>query len=167
MADVLSRVLVSSWDSRATIWSVATGRALVHFVGHTRGISDAALSPDGSRVVTVSLDHTARVWDAHTGQELRVLTFTDDPSPVAFSSDGSEIAIGDTTPIFGVTNLVRVFDTCPACQNPRRAAQARRSSGDHAVDPAREHGGRGLVRSRDHPPHEKWPRGRGFRLGWW
>ena len=40
-----SRLLVSSWDSRAAIWSVATGRVLVNFVGHTRGIADAALSP--------------------------------------------------------------------------------------------------------------------------
>jgi hypothetical protein len=114
-----SRLLVSSWDSRATIWNVATGRRLVNLVGHTRGIADAALSPDGTRVITGSLDRTLRVWDARTGQVLRVLTFPDTPSPVVFSNDGSEIALQNTTPIFGVPNIVRVFDTCPACQNPR------------------------------------------------
>jgi hypothetical protein len=113
-----SRLLVSSWDSRATIWSVAMGRPLVNFVGHTRGISDAVLSPDGTRVVTASLDHTVRVWDARTGQILRELSFPDDQGPIALSDDGSEIAIAENTPIFGVPDIVRVYDTCPACQTP-------------------------------------------------
>jgi hypothetical protein len=33
-------------------------------------VSSAAFSPDGSRVVTVSNDYTARVWDAVTGKSL-------------------------------------------------------------------------------------------------
>jgi WD40 repeat protein len=69
-------------------------------------------------VITGSLDRTLRVWDARTGQILRVLTFPDVPSPVMFSADGAEFAVQNTTPIFGVPNVVRVFDTCPACQNP-------------------------------------------------
>jgi WD40 repeat protein len=114
-----SKLLASSWDSRATLWSVATGRPLVNFIGHTRGIADAALSPDGARVVTASLDHTVRVWDARTGKILRALTFADNQSPVAFSTDGGEIAIAETAPVSGAPDIVRVFDTCPACQNPR------------------------------------------------
>jgi WD40 repeat protein len=113
-----SRLLVSSWDSRATMYSVATGRRLVEFIGHTRGIADAALSPDGTRVVTGSLDRTVRVWDAPTGQVLRVLTFPDTPTPLIFSSDGSEIAVDDTSSTSGVPDIMRVFDTCPACQQP-------------------------------------------------
>ncbi len=70
-----SRLLVSSWDSRATVWSVATGRPVVQLVGHTSGIATMALSPDGSLVATSGLDDTVRVWNAHTGQELRLLTF--------------------------------------------------------------------------------------------
>ena len=60
-----------------------------------------------------------RLWDAHTGQQLRVLTFTNDQSgPVAFSPDGLEVAIPEIPPQSGLENVVRVFDTCPACQNP-------------------------------------------------
>jgi WD40 repeat protein len=127
-----SRLLVSSWDSRAAIWSVATGRRLVNFVGHTRGIADAGFSPDGTRVITGSLDRTLRVWDARTGQILRVLSFPDAPTPVVFSSDGSQFAVEDTTPIFGVPNIVRVFDTCPACQNPTALL---RLAAPHAAGP--------------------------------
>jgi WD40 repeat protein len=113
-----SRLLVASWDSRAAIYSVVTGRRVVSFVGHTRGIADAALSPDGTRVVTDSLDHTVRVWDARSGQNLRVLTFADTQAGVSFSADGSELAVGENTPTFGAPAIVRVFGTCPACQNP-------------------------------------------------
>jgi WD40 repeat protein len=113
-----TRLLVASWDSRATMWSVATGRRLVDFVGHTRGIAAAALNADGTRLITGSLDRTLRVWDARTGQILRVLTFNTAPAPVAFSIDGREFALEENTPIAGVPNIVRVFDTCPGCQNP-------------------------------------------------
>jgi WD40 repeat protein len=113
-----TRLLVVSWDSRATMWDVATGRRLVNFVGHTRGIVDAALSADGARVITGSLDRTLRVWNARTGQILRVLTFDTGPSPVVFSPDGGEFALEENTPIAGVPDIVRVFDTCPACQDP-------------------------------------------------
>jgi WD40 repeat protein len=118
-----SRLLVASWDSRATIYSVATGRPLVSFIGHTRGINDAGLSPDGTRVVTASLDRTVRVWNARDGQSMRVLTFTADQYGVAFSADGSELAVGENTPTFGAPTIIRVFDTCPACENPRKLLQ--------------------------------------------
>ncbi len=113
-----SRLLVSSWDSRATIWSVASGSPLVELIGHTRGIAGAVFAAGGSLVVSDALDHTVRVWNASTGLQLRVLTFTALQGTIAVSADGSQLAIGENTPILGVDDVVRVFDTCPACQNP-------------------------------------------------
>jgi WD40 repeat protein len=37
--------------------------------GHQWGVSSAAFSPDGSRIVTASLDQTARIWDTATAKE--------------------------------------------------------------------------------------------------
>src|SRR5262245_34996520 len=39
---------------------------LVTFVDHTSGVTSAAFSADGTRVVMASPDKTARVWDATT-----------------------------------------------------------------------------------------------------
>jgi WD40 repeat protein len=111
-----SRLLVSSWDSRATIWSVASGHPLVNLIGDTRGISEAALSPDGSLVATESLDHTVRIWDARTGQQLRVLTFTHNQAQFVFSADGRHLAIVDNPP-GTAASIVRIFETCPACED--------------------------------------------------
>jgi hypothetical protein len=110
-----SRLLVSSWDSRATIWSVATGRRLVNLIGDTRGLEGAAFSPDGSLVATSSLDRTVRIWNARTGQVLRLLSFPDDQWPLACNADGSEFALAESDPAPGAPDAVRVFDTCPAC----------------------------------------------------
>ena len=60
-----------------------------------------------------------RVWNAHTGQQLRVLTFTDDQFSVGFSPNGQLMAIAEQPPTSGVDKVVRVFSTCPACQNPK------------------------------------------------
>ena len=114
-----SRLLVGSWDSRATIWSVATGHPLVQLIGHTRGILEATFAAGGSQVVTASLDRTVRVWNARTGQGLRVLTFPYRQYGFAVSPDGQEMAVAENTPIEGVDDIVRVFATCPACTNAR------------------------------------------------
>ena len=92
------RLLVSSWDARATIWSVATGRQLVTLIGDTQGLEGAAFSPDGSLVATSSLDDTVRIWNAHTGQELRVLSFPDAQSPPVFNASGSQFAVAESDP---------------------------------------------------------------------
>src|SRR5262249_15688950 len=40
------------------------------FAGHTHRVWAAAYSPDGKTVLTGSFDHTARLWDVTTGQEI-------------------------------------------------------------------------------------------------
>jgi WD40 repeat protein len=60
--------------------------------GHGDAVVSAAYSPDGARIVTASLDRSARVWDARTGAQLEVLTgHGDRVGCAAYSPDGTHI----------------------------------------------------------------------------
>jgi WD domain, G-beta repeat len=68
------------------------GAERLRLVGHQDQVSSAAFSPDGARIVTASLDRTARLWDATTGQEIIALRGHEDQvSSAAFSPDGARI----------------------------------------------------------------------------
>jgi WD40 repeat protein len=47
-----------------------SGTVLANLTGNKGPLLDAAFSPDGRRIVTASLDGTARLWDAASGVEL-------------------------------------------------------------------------------------------------
>jgi WD40 repeat protein/tRNA A-37 threonylcarbamoyl transferase component Bud32 len=62
-------------------------------LGHQDKVIASDLSRDGKRIVTASLDKTARVWDAETGQEVAVLRGHEGSVASArFSPDGRSIA---------------------------------------------------------------------------
>jgi hypothetical protein len=57
--------------------------------GHDNEVEGVAWSPDGGRLATASYDHTARIWDANTGDELAVLHgHGREVTDVAWSPDG-------------------------------------------------------------------------------
>ncbi|KAF8332821.1 WD40-repeat-containing domain protein [Cantharellus anzutake] len=60
--------------------------------GHIEGVTSVSFSLDGLRVASVSRDETVRIWDALTGQELKVLRgHTKSVTSVSFSSDGFKV----------------------------------------------------------------------------
>jgi hypothetical protein len=62
------------------------------FRGHEDGVSSAAFSPDGTPVVTASVDNTARLWDAATGKQIAVLRgHEDNVQSAVFSPDGTRV----------------------------------------------------------------------------
>ena len=73
--------------------------------GHGTSVNSAVFSPDGARVLTASYDNTARLWDAASGQELRVLrghehqvnsaVFSPDGARVLTASDGNTARLWD------------------------------------------------------------------------
>jgi len=69
-----TQIAVAMTGGRLELWSAdgATRRALA---GHTDSIQGVAFTPDGSRLVSVSLDRTTKVWSVLDGQLLN--TFAD------------------------------------------------------------------------------------------
>ena len=85
-------------ENRCLVWGLLNRRfegSLFTLRGHSAAVESVTVSPDGSWIVTGSADHTARVWDARTGQPLLELTgHTGVIYSVAVSANGSRIVTG-------------------------------------------------------------------------
>ncbi len=57
-----ARVAAGALDGRAFVWSAVDGRLLAVLPGHAERVVGVEFLPDGD-LVTVSWDHTARLWD--------------------------------------------------------------------------------------------------------
>ncbi len=64
-------------------WDFNSGSRVQTFSGHTDQSAPVAFSPDGTRLCTVGLDHTYRIWDVATGKALGVWTMDGDFSIAA------------------------------------------------------------------------------------
>jgi WD40 repeat protein len=70
--------------------------------GHNSTVKASLFTPDGSRLVTVSLDKTVRVWDAQTGVTLHTFRMPVGPggegalTVAAISPDGKRLAVSGT-----------------------------------------------------------------------
>jgi WD40 repeat protein len=113
-------VVTASHDNTARLWDSSTGEFNLIISGHEdgrqhdpgkialtlaeqdpdytikytyeRGVTGAAFSPDGLRIVTTSFDRTARIWDVNTGAPLAVLRGHDETVySGGFSPDGLRI----------------------------------------------------------------------------
>lgn len=78
------------------VWLYRDGsqRPFLLFEGHGESVLSVAWSPDGSMLVSGSLDGSVRIWDAATGKELRYLEgHESNVRSVAWSPDGSRLAL--------------------------------------------------------------------------
>ena len=65
--------------------------------GHSDAVNSVAFSPDGKTLLTGSADHTARLWNASTGQATRILSqHTEAVNAAVFSHSGNSILTGSS-----------------------------------------------------------------------
>jgi len=88
----------------AELWDLETGKHLQTFRGHQNGVLSAAFGPGAKTVITGSMDHTVRVWDAATGRQLHSLAHGDHVHGLALSLDGKHLVTGCND------RMVRVWD---------------------------------------------------------
>lgn len=93
------RLLAASSTEITRVWDAGTGRLRHRLFGHTGTVHNVAWSGDSSRLVTGSVDGTAKVWEIGKGvRELWSLAARDTRAGivgVAFSPDGTRVMAGD------------------------------------------------------------------------
>lgn len=87
------------------ISSLTQGFAIQFYEGHTAGVRAIDVTNDGSRLVTGGNDNTIRIWQAHTGEQLELLTSHEDSViAVSFTPDNRHVVSGS------LDGTVRVFN---------------------------------------------------------
>ncbi len=93
------KTIAISEGHKISLWNSTTGKHQTALKGHERSIIGFTFSPDGHTIATGSLDGTARLWDAHTGENIRILVKHTDSvdTPIridtpVYSPDGKTIA---------------------------------------------------------------------------
>ncbi len=74
------------------IWETATGRKVAELLGHQDFVTKVQFSRDGQRLLTVSDDHVAKLWDVESGQLLQSLPmYSDQDNPEWTLTERGEI----------------------------------------------------------------------------
>ena len=84
-----------SRDETIRLWNPHTGNH-IRTLPATSPVNRLTFSPDGGTLASASWDNTIRLWNPHTGKLKRTLLNQGGwVNPVAFSSDGATLAIGN------------------------------------------------------------------------
>ncbi|MCL4880380.1 MAG: hypothetical protein KJ064_27250 [Anaerolineae bacterium] len=77
------------------IWNIATEQVILEYRGHSDLINHVTWSPDGTKIASASSDTTIHIWDALTGENLRIIQGNDRLFATDWSPDGTQLAYGD------------------------------------------------------------------------
>ncbi len=74
-------------------WDVATGELQLTFAAHANSIDALKYSPDGKMIASRGGDNNVCLWDANTGEFLRIFRDNTGDSSIDFSRDSKTLAI--------------------------------------------------------------------------
>jgi len=87
-------MISASEDCTLKVWDVESGSCLATLRGHCQTVWRVAVSPDCKLVASGAADNTVRLWDLASKQCIQELPHPDCVAAVAFSPEGSSLAVG-------------------------------------------------------------------------
>ncbi|MEO0562460.1 MAG: hypothetical protein AAF125_10115, partial [Chloroflexota bacterium] len=89
-------------DNLIYLWDVASGEIIHELAGHSDWVNSLAFSPDGTQIVSTSLDPTVYVWDVETGERrYELVGHLEATRDAHFSPDGTQVAtVSDDESVF-------------------------------------------------------------------
>lgn len=88
--------LGSDTAGRVVVWEAKSGLKLTTLSGHVKPCTAAAISKDGTRILSASEDYSIRLWDVASGKELMAIKGLETVARcVALSPDGTCCVTGD------------------------------------------------------------------------
>ncbi|GAB4149362.1 MAG: hypothetical protein Tsb009_23610 [Planctomycetaceae bacterium] len=89
-------LLTCDSGGRIQLWNSRSGKQIQTYSGHTQLVVSMAMTADGQRFATGSMDGTARLWDLKSGREiwkLKSADFQSGVTSVALTDNGSKLAV--------------------------------------------------------------------------
>ncbi len=112
-----ARLATAGADAVARIWEIESRQEILALSGHAEanrqgsihpgGVVSIAFTPDGQRIATAGADGTVRLWDAATGQELRLISSHTNEVYLALGPDGNRLLTA------GYDGQVKIWDISP------------------------------------------------------
>jgi len=93
-------------DGTVGIWDLNSGKQVKSLSGHTAAASCIEVSPDGSKLITGSLDSTMRIWDIGSAKELGIYNFPSQIFSLSVCPGDSWVAVGLENSHVEVLNLM-------------------------------------------------------------
>jgi tetratricopeptide (TPR) repeat protein len=113
------RLVVSSVDTMAQVFELATGEPVGPPLRHANWVWQAVFSNDGKHVITASSDNSARVWEVASGKPLTPpLRHRDVVFDAVFSPDGRFVATGSADGTARVWDAATGLPISPALTHP-------------------------------------------------
>lgn len=84
-------LIKGKFGTKVKRWDIATGKSVMEYVGHKKGVLCYDLSKDGRRLLTGGGDGKIMLWDLESGDSLRsIQTYREPIFDIHFNSDESE-----------------------------------------------------------------------------
>ncbi|ETO10808.1 WD-40 repeat protein [Reticulomyxa filosa] len=103
-------MVISCSDNMIQLWDITSSTEIIQLQGHLDTVTSVQFSPNGSIVVSGSCDHTTRLWDIQTGQEIARIQNTRKINDVRFSPDGQQIVLSNdhTIEIWNIASCEKI-----------------------------------------------------------